>query len=159
MGQEIILTQDGYDKLYAELERLRNVGRPEISERIRQARLLGDLSENFDYQDAKHQQGLMEARILELKSMLENATIVAGATNDGVVGIGSLVDVKDEDGDEYTIKLVDTVDSGDEDDVDYDYVSADSPMGRRLIGQKEGTTITIEGDGRSFNIEILSVSL
>lgn len=159
MGQEIILTQDGYDKLYAELERLRNVGRPEISERIRQARLLGDLSENFDYQDAKHQQGLMEARILELKSMLENATIVAGATNDGVVGIGSLVDVKDEDGDEYTIKLVDTVDSGDEDDVDYDYVSADSPMGRSLIGQKEGTTITIEGDGRSFNIEILSVSL
>ena len=159
MGQEIILTQDGYDKLYAELERLRNVGRPEISERIRQARLLGDLSENFDYQDAKHQQGLMEARILELKSMLENATIVAGATNDGVVGIGSLVDVKDEDGDEYTIKLVDTVDSGDEDDVDYDYVSADSPMGRSLIGQKEGTTITIEGDGRSFNIEILAVSL
>lgn len=159
MGQEIILTQDGYDKLYAELERLRNVGRPEISERIRQARLLGDLSENFDYQDAKHQQGLMEARILELKSMLENANIVAGATNDGVVGIGSLVDVKDDDGDEYTIKLVDTVDSGDEEDADYDYVSADSPMGRSLIGQKEGSTITIEGDGRSFNVEILSVSL
>ncbi|MHB1463116.1 MAG: GreA/GreB family elongation factor [Armatimonadota bacterium] len=159
MGQEIILTQDGYDKLHAELEQLRNVGRPEISERIRQARLLGDLSENFDYQDAKHQQGLMEARINELKATLENAHIVAGATDNGVVGIGSLVSVKDEFEDEYTIKLVDTIDPENEQDTDIDYVSADSPMGRVLIGKKQGASITVEGEGRSFDIEILSVSL
>ena len=101
-----ILTREGYEEMQRELNEILTVKRPAIVDRIREARQLGDLSENFDYEDAKRAQAMMEARIKELKAIVAHATIVDSASCDGCVGVGSKVVVKDLDEgyeDEYTI--------------------------------------------------------
>ena len=88
MADEIILTPAGKKKLDEELETLKSVEMPALSERIREARALGDLSENFDYQDAKRQQGFIAGRIADLNAMLERATIVEATVGGDIVGMG-----------------------------------------------------------------------
>ena len=104
---EFVLTPRGHEDITNELNDLLTTKRPQVIERIRQARQLGDLSENFDYEDAKRTQSMLESRIAELKAILSHASIVECAATDGSVGIGSKVVVKDlEEGfeDEYTIQ-------------------------------------------------------
>jgi transcription elongation factor GreA len=100
---EIVLTPAKYKEIEAELERLQTVERPAIAERIRQARSLGDLSENFDYHDAKRQQGFLEGKILNLKQMLERGRVVDYISGGDTVGLGSQVKVHDEEYDEDII--------------------------------------------------------
>ncbi len=83
---EFVLTPRGHEDIKNELSELLTVKRPEVIERIRQARQLGDLSENFDYEDAKRAQSIVEARIAELKAILSHASIVDGAAADGRSG-------------------------------------------------------------------------
>jgi transcription elongation factor GreA len=123
-------------------------------DRIREARQLGDLSENFDYQDAKNIQALMEARIRHLKAIIAHATVVETPVNDGSVGIGSKVVVKDlEDGmeDEYTI--VGPAESSPSEGK----ISHESAVGNALLGQTVGVVVSIRTPGGAFRYEVLSV--
>src|SRR5207245_11615913 len=100
----VYLTQEGLNRLQAELEVLRNKRRPEVAERIRQAKEFGDINENAEYDDAKNEQGFVEGRILLLEKLLRNATIIDEHHSAGVVDVGSTVKVHDEYGDEaFTI--------------------------------------------------------
>jgi len=106
MQHEVVLTPAKYKEIEAEIQSLLSNERPAVAERIRQARELGDLSENFDYQDAKRQAGLIQGRINNLKKMLEIAHVVEYETGSVTVALGSLVVLYDEEFDEdieYTI--------------------------------------------------------
>ncbi|GBC91368.1 MAG: transcription elongation factor GreA [Fimbriimonadales bacterium] len=138
---DILMTPEGYERLKKELEELKTVKRREIAERIRQARALGDLSENFDYQDAKRQQAMLEGRIKDLETVLGRARIVPRPDNAGeVVHLGSIVTLRDEEGNTRTITLVGSFEA----DPLQDRISIVSPLGEALIGKVVGDTITVQ---------------
>src|SRR6202158_5532188 len=85
----VYLTQEGVNRLQAELEVLRNKRRPEVAERIRQAKEFGDINENAEYDDAKNEQGFVEGRILLLEKLVRNVSIIEGKHVKGVVEVGS----------------------------------------------------------------------
>lgn len=149
-----VLTRQGYDEIKRELEELLTVKRPALAERLKEAIALGDLSENFDYHDAKRDQGLMEARIKQLKAILDTATVVECANQDGEVSIGSKVLVRDvNDGfeDEYTIV------GPPEADPSEGKISYESNVGAALVGRKVGDKISVETPGGTMKLEILCV--
>lgn len=152
--ERTILTRHGYDEIQRELNEILTVKRPAIVERIREARQLGDLSENFDYQDAKHVQALLEARIKELKTILAHATVVETTAPNGHIGIGSKVVVKDLDDnieDEYTI--VGPAESSPAEGK----ISHESAVGSALLGQKVGDVISVRTPGGNLRYEVISV--
>ncbi len=141
MNHEISLTPARYAELQAELEELVTVERTKIAERIRQARALGDLSENFDYQDAKRQQGFLEGKIQGLKKMLEKAHVAEYQAVSDTVVLGSTVVVYDADFDEdieYTI--VGALDA----DPSKSRISNTSPIGTALLDKKVGETVKVQ---------------
>ena len=97
---EIILSPAKHAELARELEHLTTTGRREIAERIKDARAMGDLSENFDYHDAKRQQGFLEGRIDNIKQMLERAKVAEHVAGGDVVVYGSTVKIHDKEYDE-----------------------------------------------------------
>lgn len=138
---EIILTPAKRAELEAEVERLTTLERPAIAERIRQARSLGDLSENFDYHDAKRQQGFLEGKIINLKNMLDRAKIVDYTSGGDIVTLGSRVRVWDEQFEEeveYTIVGVMDADPAN------DKISNTSPVGKALLKHKVGDTVEVQ---------------
>lgn len=138
-----------------ELEEILTSKRPAVVQRIREARQLGDLSENFDYHDAKRQQGMLDGRITELKLILAQATVVDAAESDGHATVGSTVVIKDmSDGFEETFTIVGAAESSPGEGK----ISHESTMGGALMGQKAGNVITIETPAGEFRYEILSVS-
>ena len=90
--KKIMLTQDGYNKLVEKLDYMKSVRRIEISERLKAAIALGDLSENSEYDDAKNEQGRLESEISELEAKLRNSEIIHAAAATGSIMIGSTVD-------------------------------------------------------------------
>jgi transcription elongation factor GreA len=137
---DIILTPAKYKEIEAELERLQTVERSAIAERIRQARSLGDLSENFDYHDAKRQQGFLEGKIINLKQTLERARVVDYVAGGDVVSLGSRVTVHDE---EYDEDIVYTIVGVMEADAANNRISNTSPVGKALLGHKVGDDIEV----------------
>jgi transcription elongation factor GreA len=160
MAEEIILTHEGYEKLKQELEHLKTVGRAQSAERIRRARAQGDLSENFEYHEAKRAQAMLEGRIRELQRILEVAQVVDHLPNeDGMVTVGSVVTVEDlEHREKWMFRIVDTASAAvfgaDE---EYEHVSAASPLGQALVGKKVGDIVQVETPGGIVDYEILSV--
>ncbi len=151
---EFVLTPSGYEDIKNELTELLTVKRPEVVDRIREARQLGDLSENFDYEDAKRSQALVESRIAELKAILSHASVVDCSSNDGSVGIGSKVIVKDlEEGfeDEYTI--VGPAESSPAEGK----ISHESCVGEALLGKKVGEMVTIQVPSGALKYQIVAV--
>lgn len=151
---EFVLTPRGYEDIQNELSELLATKRPEVIERIRQARQLGDLSENFDYEDAKRSQAMLEARITELKAIISHASVVDCAASDGSVGIGSKVIVKDLEEcleDEYMI--VGPAESSPAEGK----ISHESCVGEALLGKKMGETVIVQAPGGSIRYEIVSV--
>lgn len=154
MADDIVLTPSAKRKIEEELRRLREEEMPDLSERIRQARDLGDLSENFDYQDAKRQQGFVAGRMADLQAMLDRGKVVEeiGPGSD-VVGMGSVVAVRDLDYDEeFTVKLVSPNEANGS-----DAISSLSPIGKALMGRRAGDSIAVETPGGKTNLEILSI--
>ena len=140
MDIEIVLTPQKYNELKEELETLISVERPAIAQRIRQARELGDLSENFDYQDAKRQQGFLEGRIQNLKAVIDEARIEEYVIGGDIVAFGSTVKVHDiayEEDLEYTI--VGAVET----DPTNGRISTTSPLGKALMGKKVGDIVEV----------------
>ncbi|CAN5778677.1 transcription elongation factor GreA [soil metagenome] len=146
------LTPEAHDKLVAELEVLTNDGRAEIEARIAEARSHGDLRENADYDAAKNDQGLMEARIRQIESLLNSAEVKA-ARDDGTVQIGSVVTVIDDDGDEirYFVAPHENKVTG------LVLASPDGPMGAALMGSKPGDSVSYTAPGGEFSVTIKAI--
>ena len=139
--KEIILTQEGLRKLEDELEMLKSVKRREVAERIKVAIGYGDISENSEYEDAKNEQAFIEGRIITLEKMLRNARIINSDEIDtDVVSIGSTVTVEDlEFGDKMEYAIVGSAES----DPLNNKISNESPVGRAILGKKEGTVVDV----------------
>jgi transcription elongation factor GreA len=147
------LTQETYDRLQAELDQLSGPGRVEIAKKIEAARAEGDLRENGGYHAAKDEQGQIEARIITLQHMLDDARVGAPPRTEGVVGPGMTVTIRFAGDDEQvTFLLASREESGSPIDV----YSPRSPLGAAIMGKKVGETATFTTpNGRTSTIEIL----
>lgn len=146
----MVLTQEGKDKLEAELHHLETVKRIEIGERIKIAREFGDISENSEYDDAKNEQGMMEARIAEITHILSEATVVSAPKRSNKVNIGSVVTV-DMGGKERVFTIVGAAES----DAASGKISNESPVGSVLLGKKKGDVVETYGPtGKSIKMTI-----
>jgi transcription elongation factor GreA len=135
-----LMTQQDYDELRAEIERLENVERAEIAERIRTAREWGDLKENSEYHDAKNDQSMLETKILRLRERMLRARIHTGETGGDEVGFGSHVTVVDESsGRELSYTLVAAVSA----DPAAGKLSIESPVGKALTGARAGDVVSV----------------
>ena len=141
MANEIVMTKEGYDDLVKELNELKTTRRAEISEKIRVARGFGDLSENSEYDEAKNEQAIVEARILTLENQLKNVKIIEKSdTVKGTVSLGSFVTIRDvEFGDEMTYRIISSVESSN----DMSTITDESPVGKALLGHKAGETVEV----------------
>jgi transcription elongation factor GreA len=155
MAEDIVLTPSGKKKIEVELDRLRSVEMPALSDRIRDARALGDLSENFDYQDAKRQQGFIAGRIADLQAMLDRARLVDEAeAGSGIAGMGSIIKLRDLDfNDEFAYTLVGAFEA----DPANDKISSLSPVGNALMGRKVGDKVQVDTPGGKANYEIIGI--
>lgn len=136
MAEEILLTQEGYDKIVAEHEELVSVRRKEVSERLKEAISYGDLSENAEYDSAKDEQAELEERIVKLENMIRTAKIIdeKDMSND-FVGVGLKVKIKDMDSGE---NMEFTIVGSTEADPFAGRISNESLVGQHLIGKKKG---------------------
>jgi len=149
----VYLTQEGLDELKKELDNLINVRRPENIQAIKEARSLGDLSENAEYDAARNEQAQIEGRIKQLEKMLENVSIIAEVSTD-VVGIGNTVSIRYvEDGEEDEYKIV----GSQEADPFESKISNESPIARALFDHKVGDIVTVESPNGSYEVEIIEI--
>ena len=142
------LTARQASALRTELEELEGPRRAEVVQAIKKAREFGDLSENFEYHAAKNEQGLLEARIRALRARLDGAEIVENATSDAV-GIGSIVDVEGDGGQEMTIEISAVGGPG--------TVSPTSPLGSALLGKKIGETVDVQAPKGAWRATITHI--
>jgi len=152
--REIILTQEGLNKLEEELKYLKGPKKMEVAERIKVAREFGDLSENSEYDDAKNEQALLEAKILEMENTLRLAKVVEDKVSTRVAGVGTLVTVHDYEFDEdisYGIVGATEV------NISENKISNESPVGKALIGRKKGEEIEVETPGGIMKYKIISI--
>ena len=153
--KEILLTQEGYQKLEDELETLKTVRRREVADRIKVAISFGDISENAEYDEAKTEQAQVEERIIKLESMIRRAVIIDESKIDSnVVTIGSIVKVNDMDFEEeveYTI-----VGSAEADPYE-GKISNESPVGRALLGRTIGDIVDVQVPDGVAKFEILEI--
>ena len=146
------LTPAAHQKLVEELEHLKTTGRAEIADRIAEARSHGDLRENADYDAAKNEQGLMEARIRKLENLLRTAEVREAPDADEVT-VGSVVTIKHSGGDEMEVFV-----ASPENKVDgYMLASPSSPLGGALIGASAGDEVEYEAPGGSFTVEVVKI--
>ena len=149
----VYLTQEGLDNLKKELDELINVRRPENVQAIKEARALGDLSENAEYDAARNEQAVIEARIKQLEKMLENASIITDVSTD-TVGIGNTVKIKyidDDEEDEYQIV------GSQEADPFESRISNESPIAQALFDHKVGDVVTVDSPNGAYQVEITAI--
>ena len=149
----VYLTQEGLDELKQELNDLINVKRPENIQAIKEARSLGDLSENAEYDAARDEQAQIEGRIQQLEKMLEKASIIEEVSTDKV-GIGNTVSIKyveDDEEDEY--KIV----GSQEADPFESRISNESPIAQALFDHKVGDTVTVDSPNGNYEVEIIEI--
>ena len=155
MNEEMLLTQEGYDKIVAEHEELVSVKRAEVAARIKEAISYGDISENAEYDSAKNEQAELEEKIHELEEILRKAKIVQDEDVRGdTVNIGLKVTVQDLDtGDIEVYSIVGATDS----DPFNGKISTDSSVGKGLIGKKKNDTVAIEVPDGVINYKIMNI--
>lgn len=152
--KKTILTRQGMSILEEELKHLKEVRRKEIAEKIKEARAQGDLSENAEYDAAKEEQGEIETRIGEIEEILDNAELASENTEAGTAYIGSVVTVLDlEEKEEETLYIV----GSNEANSRLNKISNESPIGKALIGGREGETVTVEAPAGAFRLKILKI--
>lgn len=150
--QTVWLTPAAHHKLREELEELSTNGRLQVSQRIAEARSHGDISENGDYDAAKNEQGLMEARIRKLRLILDTAEVREAEVSDEIT-VGTVARVRRRDGGEMEVFI-----ATQENKVPgFVLASPSSPMGAALLGAKVGTTVSYAAPGGTFELTVLSV--
>ena len=153
--KEVILTQDGFNKLEKELAYLKSVRRREVAGRIKNAISFGDLSDNSEYEDAKNEQAFLEGRIITLEKMLRHARLIdSGEINKEIVGFGSKVSLKDLDGDE---ELEFTIVGSAESDPFDSKISNESPVGRAIFGKPVGTTVEVNTPAGIIKYQVMEI--
>ena len=155
MDKKNILTYEGLKKLEDELENLKVVRRKEVSQKIKEAREQGDLSENAEYDAAKDEQRDIEARIEELEKILKNAEEVVEEEADlDKVSIGCSVKILDcEFDEELEYKIVGSTEANSL----KGKISNESPVGKALLGKQVGDTVTVETPAGEFSYKVLSI--
>ncbi len=157
MDNKIYISQQGYEKLFQDLELLRNVKRREISKRIADARALGDISENAEYDAAKEAQVHLEERIKELEDKLARAIILEEKDISlEKVRIGVKVDLQDTENDE---ELVYIITSDEEANYDENKIGISSPIAQALLGKKKGEKVEIKVPAGILRYRIVSINL
>ena len=152
MPRDVILTTDGLEKLKAELAHLQNDKRREVAQRIKEAREFGDIAENSEYDDAKNEQAMLEARIAQVEERIRSATVVdAKDLSTDTVQVGSAVSVKDEaSGKTHTFTIVGSPEAKPPERLSYE-----SPVGKALLGHKRGEIVAVpvpRGPARKLKI-------
>jgi len=153
MTQPNYLTAEGEAKLKAELEELKGPKRQELSQRLRSAIQMGDLSENADYHKAKEDQGFLEGRIKEIDAILRNAVIIEKSGNQGIVAIGSEVTIQEDGSDPETYHLVGPTEA----DPRKGRISHESPIGRAVMDKKVGEIAEAETPSGKIKFKIIKI--
>ena len=155
MAQEIKMSAAGLKAMQEELEYLKTVRRKELAEEIKEARSHGDLSENSEYDEAKSEQGKLEARIGEIEAMLENAKVLdEDALGTEVIHVGSKLKLKDlEMGETEDYQIVGFAQA----DPDIGLISDESPVGKALLGHRLGDTVEVEVPAGVISFEVLEI--
>jgi transcription elongation factor GreA len=150
---DVHITPEGLEAVEKELEELTTQKRPNIVAKIKAARELGDLSENFEYHAAKNEQGMMEARIKELEAIIKNHVIIEKRTELGVVGMGNTVRFAEDGADEETYRIVGPAEA----DPKAGRVSYESALGKALIGHRVGDEVDINTPGGRYSVRIKAI--
>ncbi len=151
----IVLTRNGFDELTRELQEILTVKRPQVIDRIRDARQLGDISENFDYDDAKRAHAMLDYRVRELKAILAQARVVDATNNGGTVDVGSKVVVKDlADGAEDAYFIVGPAEANPAEGK----ISHESCVGSALIGRRIGDKVRVNVPVGTIFYEIVALT-
>ena len=155
MKKEYKMSAERKEELQKELTYLKTVREKEVADLIKEARGFGDLSENSEYDEAKNEQAIVEARILTLENQLKNVKIVAKSDNKGTVSIGSFVTIRDvEFGDEMTYRIISSVESSN----DMSTITDESPVGKALLGHKAGDSVMVTvPSGAKIEYQIVNV--
>ncbi len=154
-NEEVLLTQEGYDKLEQELEYLKTTERTEIAGRIKIALGYGDLSENSEYDEAKSAQELNENKIIELENKLRHAKIIDESEIDTkTVQVGNIVVVHDMEFDE---DVTYTIVGSTEVDLSQNKISNESPIGSAFLGAKKGDIVSAKIPTGIAQFKILSI--
>ena len=147
-----IMTAEGFLEAENELNELKNVRRPEVIKALKEARALGDLSENADYDAARNEQAIIEAKIQELEYKLEHAEIIDNKGKNEV-SLGSVVTISYEDGEEEEYKIVGSMEA----DPFENKISNESPIAKAILGKKAGETVSVESPNGSYDVKIISI--
>jgi transcription elongation factor GreA len=158
MQKDVILTPEGLEKLKQEIEYLSSDKRREVAERIKEAREFGDISENSEYDDAKNEQAMLEARIASLEDKLRSASVIdASELSSDLVRVGSAVNVKNEDtGKSASYTIVGSTEA----DPSENKLSNESPVGKALLGHKKGDVVSVQlPSGTTRNLKITKIDV
>jgi transcription elongation factor GreA len=153
--KEVILTPEGYEKLKQDIDLLSGEKRREVAERIRVAREFGDISENAEYDDAKNEQAMLEARIAKLEEQLKSARVITQdeVTSDAV-SIGSRVRLKDVDANETVeYHIVGSAEANPRERK----LSNESPVGKAIMGRKKGEVVEVAAPRGSLKYKIMDI--
>ena len=153
--KEYFLTSEGYLELEEELNHLKTDKRDEVLKSLKEARSLGDLSENAEYDAARDEQAKLEARIKELEYIIEHATIIEEASEEGVVNIGSTVSLEyegDDDVEEYRIV------GSQEADPFNNKISNESPIAKAILNKKVGEIVEVSSPDGVYKVKIVKVA-
>lgn len=154
-SEKVFLTDEGFLEIETELKELKDVRRPAVIKALKEARALGDLSENADYDAARAEQAQVEGRILELERIMENAVIIEKRTTDSV-SLGTTVKIKyiDDDDDEFEeYRIVGSKEA----DPSNNKISNESPLALAIMNAKAGEVRTVESPNGSYDVEILEI--
>jgi transcription elongation factor GreA len=153
MTSDVHITPEGLESVRNELEQLTTVRRPAIVAKIKAARELGDLSENFEYHAAKNEQGMMEARIKELESIVKNHVLIEVKKATGVIDMGSTVRFSEDGQDEETYRIVGPAEA----DPKAGRVSYESALGKAMIGHRVGDEVEIKTPNATYSVRIVAI--
>ncbi len=156
MAEQPHLSPKAHERLKAELEERTTSRRRELSLAIERAREYGDIKENADYDAAKNEHGLNEARIRQLEQMLKTAVVMDGSTSGDVVEAGTVVDLRYVGDDDLLTYLVGSIEERSE---KYDVLSTNSPIGMAILGKGPGDTVTYQGPKREMSVTVVAVRL
>ena len=153
-AKEVYLTEAGLEEIKRELDYLKLEKRPEVINALKDARALGDLSENAEYDAARNEQAMVEGKIQELEHMVENAVIIKDVKTD-CVSIGTSVTIEyvdDDDTEEYSIV------GSKEADPFQNKISNESPIAKAIMGLKVGDVVTVDSPNGKYDVKIVAIS-
>ena len=153
--KEIFLTAEGKEELESELNYLKTTKREEVTQTLKEARALGDLSENSEYEQAREDQANLEKRIIEIEYTLEHATVIDRAADNGKVSIGCEVELKYDDDDEIETY---TIVGSQEADPFNNKISNESPIAAAILGKKAGDTVEVCSPDGMYKVNIVRIS-